>query len=97
MCTMGKKQWWNHHVKGNKSDWDRQISHVLSHMQNLGLKKKKEWHKCKIRALLWKGPVKGKRVKGEVKEWCEYYWSAYEVLENRTMKPLKFFKREEGK
>jgi hypothetical protein len=29
----------NHHIKWNKPDWERQVLHVLSHMQILGLKK----------------------------------------------------------
>jgi hypothetical protein len=38
-----------YHVKQNKVDWERQMLHVLSHMQQADLKK--EWHKCKTGGL----------------------------------------------
>jgi hypothetical protein len=49
----------NHHVKWNKPDWERQISHVLFHVCNLVLNKKKQWHE-------WWKPVGEERLKGEV-------------------------------
>jgi hypothetical protein len=41
----------DHHVKWNKSDWERQISHILSHTWNLdGIN---ELHECKMVGTVW--------------------------------------------
>jgi hypothetical protein len=42
----------DHPIKWNKPDWERQISHVLSHMHNLVLNN--EWQECKT-GFVWGG------------------------------------------
>jgi hypothetical protein len=57
----------DHHVKSNKTDWEKQ--YLLSHMWDLVLKNK--WQECKT------GSVWGNeyhRVKGESEQGGEYGW-----------------------
>jgi hypothetical protein len=45
----------NDHFKWNKSDWQRQISHVVSCAESRPKKEKKKWHQCKIGIVLGMG------------------------------------------
>jgi hypothetical protein len=51
----------DHHVKQNKSDSERQVLHVFSHRQNLGLK-----NDINVKGDCFGGePSEGERAKGE--------------------------------
>jgi hypothetical protein len=45
----------NHHVKQNKTDWERQIPHILSYVESRPGGEKNEWYLCKTRDCLRMG------------------------------------------
>jgi hypothetical protein len=69
----------DYHGKRSKSDWGREISHGLSHMQNLDLKK---WQECKTGTISEWGLV---RVEGEKTVGVKYFIYGYE---NRIVNPV---------
>jgi hypothetical protein len=74
----------DHHVLWNKPHWERQISHVLSHMWNLYLKKIWiTWILNKGTAWEWE-PVEVGRVKGEWKwfKYCIHMFENWSLLKN---------------
>jgi hypothetical protein len=82
----------NYHVKRSKSHWKRQISHILSHMQNPDLRKG-EWHKYKMRGRFRGGNQPDGEWWNEKGE-GEWIWPNYFIwiMKTEYLNLLKLFK-----